>query len=82
MKCWEKSILSAKSFRVTFSQLLFIMILIPLSIVLKGIDCGYQFSNGGIKVHHLLFMDDLELWENREKIELVIKYSSYLLGRH
>ena len=51
----------------TLSPLLFIMVLIPLSMVLKEMDCGYQFTKGGVKVNHLLFMDDLKLYGKSER---------------
>ena len=51
----------------TLSPLLFIMVLIPLSMILKDTTYGYQFSKGGMKINHLLFMDDLKLYGKTER---------------
>ena len=41
----------------TLSPLLFVIVLIPLSMILWGMECGYQLEKDSIKINHLLFMD-------------------------
>ncbi|MGY8822311.1 MAG: RNA-directed DNA polymerase, partial [Pseudomonadales bacterium] len=50
----------------SFSPLLFIMALIPLTMILRKVDVGYRFSGSREKVNHLLFMDDLKLYGRNE----------------
>jgi hypothetical protein len=52
----------------SLSPLLFIISLIPLSMLLREVHQGYKFRNGG-KVNHLLFMDNLKLY-GKSKLEL------------
>ena len=52
----------------TISPLLFIIDLIPLSHSLQKVNARYQLVKGQHKkINHLLFMDDLKLYENSEK---------------
>ena len=48
------------------SPLLFVICLLPMSIVLRKCRAGYQFGRGQVKVNHLLFMDDLKLFAKDE----------------
>ena len=64
----------------TLSPLLFVVAMIPLSIVLNNEAMGYKFGKEGKKINHLLFMDDLKLYGgSREEVEglvgLVKKFS-------
>ena len=43
----------------SFSPLLFVMAMIPLTIILRKVEAGFRFSGTRDKVNHLLFMDDL-----------------------
>ena len=43
----------------SFSPLLFIIALIPLTIILREMNKGYQMEN--VRVNNLLYMDDLKL---------------------
>ena len=45
----------------SLSPLLFVVTLIPLSMILRDVKAGYHMGNGK-KVNHLLFMDDLKLY--------------------
>ena len=45
----------------SLSPLLFVLILIPLSIILSDAKAGYELGKAK-KVNHLLFMDDLKLY--------------------
>ena len=51
----------------TLSHLLFVLALIPLSMTLKATDYGYQLEKRGLKINHLLFMDDLKLYGKTER---------------
>ena len=51
----------------SFSPLLFVVVLIPLSIILNETDLGYVTSRNQ-KLNHLLFMDDLKLYAKSERI--------------
>ena len=50
----------------SFSPLLFIIIMMPLSALLKRENIGYELGNKGKLVNHLLFMDDLKLYGKTE----------------
>ena len=64
----------------SLSPLLFIIAMIPLSILLKREKLGYSFGPDGKLINHLLFMDDLKLFGRNEKelkglVDLVSVYS-------
>ena len=40
----------------------FVLTLIPLSLILRKTKAGYEFSESKEKINHLLFMDDLKLY--------------------
>ena len=46
----------------SLSPILFVMSLIPLSIILNKMTTGYALGKGRAKINHLLFMDDLKLY--------------------
>ena len=54
----------------SFSPLLFVMAMIPLSIILRKLEVGFRFSGSREKVNHLLFMDDLKLYGQNEDLGL------------
>ena len=50
----------------SLSPLLFVLCMVPLSLVLRRSKAGYEWGGGGgreFKINHLLFMDDLKLFE-------------------
>ena len=49
----------------SLSPLLFIIALIPLSMILKKVSYVYEFKSA-VKLNHLLFMDDLKLYAKSE----------------
>ena len=51
----------------SLSPLLFVIILIPLTHILRKASAGYEFANSKKKTNHLLFMDDLKLYSKTEK---------------
>ena len=51
----------------SLSPLLFLLCLIPLTVVLRKSERAYQFSSKQDKISHLLFMDYLKLYAKNEK---------------
>ena len=51
----------------SLSPLVFILALIPLSLILSKAKAAYEFSESKEKINHLLFMDDLILYSQSEK---------------
>ena len=47
--------------------LVFVLALIPLSLILRKAKAAYEFSESKEKINHLLFMDDLKLYSRSEK---------------
>ena len=50
-----------------FIPLVFVLALIPLSLILRKTKAAYEFSESKEKINHLLFMDDLKLYSRNEK---------------
>ena len=58
----------------SFSPLLFVIALLPLTHTLIETGMGYQLTKNGEKVNHLFFMDDLKLYgKNGKEIDSLIK---------
>ena len=51
----------------SLSTLLFVLALTPMSLVLREVKTGYQLGDLQGKVNHLLFIDDLKLYGQKEK---------------
>ena len=51
----------------SLSPLVFVLALIPLSLILRKAKAVYEFSASKEKIDHLLFMDDLKLYTRSEK---------------
>ena len=49
----------------SLSPLLFIIALIPMSMILRQVKYAYEFRTG-VRLNHLLFMDDLKLYAKNE----------------
>ena len=59
--------------RDSFSPLLFVLVLLPLSIILNETDLRYVTSRNH-KLNHLLFMDDLKLYaKSGRKLDSLIQ---------
>ena len=54
----------------SLSLLLFVICMIPLTLVLREMKAGYEFKDGGGKINHLLYMDDLKLF-GKSKAQIV-----------
>ena len=64
----------------SFSPLLFVLIMVPLTMIMRKEKMGYVFSPYNLKINHLLFMDDLKIYANSQRqleqlIEVVFKFS-------
>ena len=46
---------------------MFVLALISLSLILRKANAAYEFSESQEKINHLLFMDDLQLYNRSEK---------------
>ena len=51
----------------SLSPLLFVLCLIPLTVILQKSESAHQFSSNKEKINHLLFIDDLKLYAKNEK---------------
>ena len=57
----------------SLSPLLFVICMIPLTLVLREMKAGYEFKDGGGKINHLLYMDDLKLFgKSKAQIESLV----------
>ena len=59
---------------------MFVLALIPLSLILRKAKVANEFSESKEKINHLLFMDDLKLYSRSEKgldslVEIVCVFS-------
>ena len=53
---------------------MFVLALIPLSLILSKVKAAYEFSGNKDKINHLLFMDDLKLYSwNEKKLDLLVQ---------
>ena len=50
----------------SLSPLLFVLCMVPLSLILREAKAGYEFKGKEQKINHLLFMDDLKLYGKDE----------------
>ena len=58
----------------SLSPLLFVLCMIPLSLILRKVTAGYEFKGKRAKINHLLFMDDLKLFgKTQDQIDSLIK---------
>ena len=56
------------------STLVFVLALIPLSLILRKAKVAYEFSESKEKINHLLFVDDLKLYSRNEKVlDLIVQ---------
>ncbi|CAB4018161.1 Hypothetical predicted protein, partial [Paramuricea clavata] len=58
----------------SLSPLIFVMCMIPLSLILRKEKVGYEFPGKELKINHLLFMDDLKMFgKNKQQIDSLVK---------
>ena len=53
----------------SLSPLLFVLVTIPLTLMLRHTKVSYELKNGGKKINHLLFIDDLKLRPKKLKVK-------------
>ena len=51
----------------SFSPLLFVIVLLPLTHILRETGMGYQLEKNGAKVNQLFVMDDVKLYGRNDK---------------
>ena len=51
----------------SLSPLLFVLSMVPLSLILKKVNACYKWGKKEYKLNHLLFMDDLKLYAKSEE---------------
>ena len=57
----------------SLSPLLYALMMIPLTLVLRQTKAAYELKKGGKKINHLLFMDDLKLFaKNEDQIDNLV----------
>ena len=57
----------------SLSPLLFVLVIIPLTLVLRQTKISHELEKGGKKINHLLFMDDLKLFaKNEDQIDNLV----------
>ena len=56
------------------SPLLFVLSMIPLSLILQKVNAAYEWGKKEYKVNHLLFMDDLKLYaKNEDQLSMLVR---------
>ena len=56
-----------------FSPLLFLLCMVPLSLILRKVKFHYEFGDKNSKINHLLFMDDLQLFaKSNDQIDSLV----------
>ena len=64
----------------SLSPLLFILSMIPLSLILRKVDVAYECGRKEYKIDHLLFMDDLKLYGiTEDQMNTLVRQESHLL---
>ena len=57
----------------SLSPLLFVLVMIQLTLVLRQTKASYEVKKGGKKINHLLFIDDLRLFtKNDDQIDSLV----------
>ena len=58
----------------SLSPLLFVLCIVPLTWLLRRAKAGYEWSNKGFRLNHLLLMDDLKLFaESKNQIDSLVQ---------
>ena len=58
----------------SLSPLLFVLCMIPLSLVLRKVKAGYVWGANEVKTNHLLYMDDVKLYgKSYDQIETLVE---------
>ena len=65
----------------TLSPIVSVIALIPLSIILWEIECGYQREKHSIKINHLLFMNSIKLYTKNERELNSLIYTMHIFSQ-
>ena len=58
----------------SLSPLIFVICMIPLSLILRKMSAVYEWGKKEFKINHLLFMDDLKLFgKNKDQIDSLVQ---------
>ena len=58
----------------SLSPLLFVLCMVPLSLILRKINAYYEWGKKEYKLNHLLYMDDLKLFaKSEEQIDILVR---------
>ena len=58
----------------SLSPLIFVIIMIPLSIILRETKAGYSLQKNDRKINHLMFMDDIKLYgKNTNQLDSLVR---------
>ena len=60
----------------SLSPLVFVLALIPLSLILRKAKAAYELSESKENINHVLFMDDLKLYSRSEKVVQTVRVFS------
>ena len=61
--------------------MLFVVALIPVTIILRALNQGYSLGKGKERLNHLLFMDDLQLYgSNDNETDSLVKVVKVVSG--
>ena len=64
----------------SLSTLLFVLSMVPLSLILKKVNACYKWEKKEYKLNHLLFMDDLKLYAKSEEQTNTLERTVYVLS--
>ena len=57
----------------SLSPLLFVLVVILTTLVLRQTKASYELKKGGKKINHLVFMDDLKLFaKNEDQVDSLV----------
>ena len=57
----------------SLSPLLFVLVVILTTLVLRQTKVSYELKKGGKKINHLVFMDDLKLFaKNEDQVDSLV----------
>ena len=62
------------------SPLLFVLSMVPLSLIRRKVNANYEWGKKECKLNHLLFMDDLKLFSKSEEQMDTLVRTVYLLS--
>ena len=64
------------------SSLLFVIAMMPLNHILRKCTVGYKLSKSQKKINHPIYMDNIELFANREKVLETLKQARRIQSEH